>query len=258
MNDDQLHGFYSGVDQHRGFYSDRCRHKTIVKDMHEGTIVCTDCAKVLDSCFYIDINEEYVTKAPYDFYAPIEQYLVDICTNGNIPNSIRNDAFSHFKLLKQNLETRKFKVNDVDIIVYALYEILARHNTPRTPQEMQGLTNVSVGRLWKIETKITCQTTYTDPADYVNRYATFLDLSYTDIKSIIHIIHNIRELDDVRPRCLVAAIFYLYCKQNNIKNTLKKICEVCSVSTSAAHNIIKKIKEKNDNINKLMCTYLSR
>ena len=261
MSEDQLHGFYTGEKQCRGFYSDRCKHQKTVKDVHEGTLVCVDCAKVLDLCYISDMisdmKYESIIIDPYILYTPIEQYLTDICINGNIPKCIRNDSLDYFKSVKHNLEMNKFKVKDVDIMIYALYKILARHNTPRTPQEMQSLTNVSVGKLWNIETKITCQPTHTDPADYVNRYAIFLELKFKDILCVINIVNNVSGLDDVRPRCLVAGIFYLYCKQNNKKKPLKTICEICNVSTSAAHNVIKKIKCSN-NMNILMCTYLSK
>jgi transcription initiation factor TFIIIB Brf1 subunit/transcription initiation factor TFIIB len=221
------------------FFSDTCSHLYPVRDVHEGTLVCPDCAKVLDACMLLETRD---IPPPVN---PIHIKLQNICANGNIPKSVEGYANWFFYLICQEFADVKQLKREDEILAFSLYESLARFNVPRTPEEIHRITGVLPSALWTIESKMKQQTTtHINPVLYVERYATFLELTYIDIKKIQSIIGNMYGMGDVRPRCLVATVIHLYCKELKLRIPLKRIVEVCNVSCTTVHKLMKKMDLK--------------
>jgi len=169
-------------------------------------------------------------------------FLQDVCANACLPDSIASYAFSYFKTLKKEEKIKQHKYKDNAIATYALYETLSRHEIPRTCNEIEYFTGIPSAIIFNIEGCLYFSDTLNNPQDFVERYCYSLSISYFHIKIIKGIAGNMYGMGDIRPNTVVAAIVYLYCKEANIKQNMKTICEICSVSSGNVYKLIRSLR----------------
>ena len=69
-------------------------HPYQVNDRRTGTIVCTDCALVLEN---IDLETLLINQPSYNLESSAICFkLREFCCNGNISESIENETFAYF------------------------------------------------------------------------------------------------------------------------------------------------------------------
>ena len=171
----------------------------------------------------------------------VETFLYDVCDKGNIPLSIIQYTLWYVKQIKTQLKIAQKKFKDTEIVIYALYESLNRHNLPRTPQELQVYSGILPARLWSIENCLQLKTTPCRAIDMIERYCVILNLDFSDIVTMKGIIKNMFGLGHIHPQCLISVVIYLYCKEAKKDISVRKICQTCGVSTSNMYKILQKI-----------------
>jgi len=170
-------------------------------------------------------------------------FLKDICANGFMPNYLVSYAFSYFKKLRNDAAIKRRKFKDDAVAAFALYETMSRHEIPRTVNEIEYVTGVPSNQLFSIEGCLHFSDTLNNPQDFVERYCSQLaNITYFDIKIIKGIVGNMYGMGDVRPNTIVAAIIYLYCKEVDLKQSIKTICEVCGVSSYNVYKIVRNLR----------------
>jgi transcription initiation factor TFIIIB Brf1 subunit/transcription initiation factor TFIIB len=170
-------------------------------------------------------------------------FFRDLGANAHICESVTNDAATYYDKIKAHLNERRPKFNDTVLAAYAIYETLSRHQVPRSVQEIEYLTGSKPGKMFAVESALKLSDTLNCPLDFIGRFCSLLELKFTDETIIREIAKNtVRlRLSNVRPQCAVAVIIQLYCKEKKYKITLKKICEICGVSPTNVHNLIRKM-----------------
>ena len=219
-----------------------CNHLNVVEDFQEGTTVCTDCAFVVKKQLYLPQtfthrkNVFENSKKEND----ANDFLKNVCENVQISNNICVYAINQMKKVNIHTRNQNFKTNE--LASYSLYDALNHFDTPRTPEEMSRFTGTTPKTIWKIEKQM--RNPYVIGSDatlYVDRLcANMSELTFRDKQSIKEKIRNSRDFTDVRPTCLVATITHLHCKDQKYNITLKNICEICNVSSSNVHKLIRK------------------
>ena len=220
-----------------------CAHSNVVEDLREGSTVCTECALVVNKHFYLPQTFKhenlYLKNSKKDNNAV--DFLKDVCENVHIPNNVCRYALGRMKKIMFQTKSGNYKINE--LASYSLYDALNHFDAPRTPEEVSNFTGVSSKTLWKIEKNM--RNSYVIGSDatlYVDRLcAEMSELSFHDKQLIKDKIRKLNGVENIRPTCLVAAIAHLHCKNQKYIITLKSICEMCNVSSSNVHKVIRKI-----------------
>lgn len=217
-----------------------CIHKSTVEDYREGTVVCIDCGLVVDDKLMSvgPIVKSKMLESEKMREDQLSNYLADIVANNMIPTYIIPVTINYFKCVKNKLNNGGKRFPDKIIIAYALYESLHSEGIPRTAQEIAYFSNCPASKLWDIESILNLNQSLGNPVNYIERYCTLLGLKYSDTKLVKSRVEKMNQV--ARPQCLAALALYLYCKENQLKISLKTICDVCAVSTTNIHAMLRR------------------
>lgn len=222
----------------RYFFSHYCEHTYPVYDPSTGTLVCEECALVLEQGGQIILNEN----PSCDFENSLIRFkLHDFCCNGNVAECIENDSFSFFKNLVnlhyQNCSEKK----QIEILAFSLYATLARHGAAKSIQDIYALTGVEPSVLWKIESNVSVGIVSEHAIDYLDRFCYTLDISKKEGTTLRKILLNFPIMGSTNVQCITATTIYLFCKEYKIKRSLKMISHICSVASVTIRNIANKL-----------------
>lgn len=229
------------------FSSDECLHNQTVDDEREGNSICISCGLVLQPIF-LETSWETEKRQSMHFDQDLkgrsrEFFFRDLGANAHICESITHDAGLYYDKIKNNLKDHKPKFNDNVLAAYALYETLSKHKVSRSVQEIEYLTGSKPGKMFAVESALNLTETLNCPLHFVSRFCSMLQLSFIDETIIRNIVKNATKLklSNMRSQCTVAVIIQLFCKEKRYKITLKKICEICGVSPTNIHTLIRKM-----------------
>ena len=132
-----------------------CDFPDIVKDEHEGTIVCKSCCLVLVHSTFIHpsfIKADDVSQAhEIDFQQ--KELLMDWIENGFFPaHVVENVLCMQAKLVKELTKTKvdKHFVSKEEILAASLFILLVKAGTPRTSEHISFISGVSDDRILRI------------------------------------------------------------------------------------------------------------
>lgn len=230
--------------------SEICDHppQCVVEDLHDGTYVCTACARVLDGVVFQSPPSTPVAWENYDsdYHHERASLVVDMCYNGNLPNCVLLTAQQIHDGLKGKLA--KFRFSQTEIAAYVIYKALQKESMPHSPSEVQHITSIMLPRIWDIENILNTET-FTDKvmeiSHYVRRYGAYCDMKYKDIEAICE---HIGEANDIclnhAPANIAAALLYKYSK-NSVYGTVQSIAKLCNVSACSVYSILRLLKQVN-------------
>ena len=213
-----------------------CDHVNVIEDDIVSDLICTDCGLVLDRTYQTS-RECHIAE---NYNEDIRISLSNICNNAQINEGVVNDAMRIYQRIVQELSTSKFRRDD--IIAFSLYEAVLRNEIGMSPHEVASHCNVCPKKLHTIEKILYKKSVYDPPTAYVERFAYFLNLEFSATSIIKGILLNMYGMGGVRPQNLAAAVIYLYCSQNNLKKTLREVCEVCNVSATSVGKIVSDLR----------------
>jgi len=233
------------------FSDDGCSHSNTVDNYSDGDQVCTDCGLVLEQ-LYTNAAFPISEKKPM-----INNFIADVCMNACIAQSVSDYAISYFETLKKILGS---KYKDEAIAAYAIYEALNRQEVPRTAQEIEHFTGVKLKKLFKIEASLSLPDTLNEnPSDYVTRYCALLALDYSAQTVIQTMVKELQDtLGNLKCNCLVAVIIHLYCRYHDKKISLKSICNICCISATSVHRVVRKLKSREISSHPLIVQYVAQ
>lgn len=226
----------------RYFFSDHCPHLYPIIDIHEGTLVCPDCAKVLT---YNNLAaEKQIGEQGKKWMTKIELILHDFCCNGNIPMIMETATIEYFNLLQRDMKEYNIHESEINVMVFSLYHTVNRCGANMSPQEIEALTGVRCGKLWKIETIFESHIS-NRATDLVNKMCNSLHLIFKDQQRIFTIVDNFPEsypnMGSVKNRSIVATAIYLYCKKIKLDYSMSEIANNCNTSITTIKNVMKKM-----------------
>jgi transcription initiation factor TFIIIB Brf1 subunit/transcription initiation factor TFIIB len=218
--------------------SNPCAHPDnyVVEDLHDGTFVCSLCARVIDQV-YSCANSDITT-----YVQSVDNLVTTICDNCNYDDCIRNSAQSVYETVNSKLGKRRY--SDIEIAAYAVYKALKSLHIPISGKELFSVTNVSMRKIWQME-NICEKNSYADSNSelihYIERYGAYCQLCFVDIRNII------KKIDEVTAICLnhavqniAASMIYMYSK----KYSVQSIAKLCNVSATCIYRIVKLLNEQ--------------
>lgn len=200
-------------------YSDVCEHKNQVLDEHEGTYVCTNCAKVIDN-FYIQSFQTYDNEV--------------IFKEKNTSNLISSEFASRLNIPVLNIDDKKNELKSASNI----YLEANKADYSVTLKEISAISGYSVKQIGK-ETKNTVNLLNID--SLLEKYCKLLDLNYKTY-SVIKETINTANISGHNPLTIVASHIYKFLKDNKKKISMKKICEVIGISSISIQRYLKTLQ----------------
>lgn len=206
--------------------SNKCKHPNeyILHDDHEGSIICTKCAHVID-----------VNMTIFPSYALLEVEEEKKCNTSTIDtivhnNNINSVIYEKAKEIMKDLLQLKINKNDLNLSIYAIYIAGINTNNPYTIEELALMLDKSIKQINRIINTISKVTKYRyltteelpHPKLFITRYcASFL--SPTDIFKIKRI-QVPKTLLHKNPRIVIAGMVYYYFRQKNVVFIRNELC----------------------------------
>lgn len=237
-----------------------CHHpaSSLVICHREGTVVCEECALVIDTQWYGGSNHSesmfFRHRRPY----PIE--------NGseNLSDYVRKEASDllekvidcHF--LEENLffevwskfvemmKEKKFRKVYRETLAYCLYLCLKERDSARSLEEIADHFDVSQKRLWKMSSKNNdiCPV---KPSQILTRLDTTL-LTKGEREYIAHASDYFFEKLSIAPKTIIATVWY-----TSIKGmTMRDVSKICGVSPTSISRTIARLENHDMGISSSM------
>lgn len=227
-------------------YAERngCSHKSVQEDLHEGTLVCLDCALVLETILFLPSitqlsfisNEENLEKRRKE-----EQQILDICELWHIDRKeVYNILNVYEKLIKQIGE--KYKNNE--LLAFAIFSHLTKNNYICSPDDIVCLFQLSNKKILFRILNETDEILEIDTNSYSERNCSSTIFNYKEKTLISKICKDINEESKTsfHPKTLSLLVMYYYCKLFKSDVSLKTIAQLCSVHVSRIYKLIKSEK----------------
>jgi len=168
-----------------------------------------------------------------------------------LPKSVEEEAARIYTLAVQRGLVRGRSMESV--VAGALYAACRRHEVPRTLDEMSeasGIEKKEIGRTYRFVTReLSINILPSNPADYIPRFASALNLSAETQSNAVEILEDAREeeLTSGRgPTGIAAAALYVSSLIHGEKRTQREVADVAGVTEVTIRNrykeLIKKLK----------------
>jgi len=192
-----------------------CKHLKEIIDSVESYHVCYDCGLVLDKHF-----EQYqapLDSMKYDEWAELAKDILDryhISTN-------------YESFVMKDFNTRKGK-KCIEKLLFSTYKVLNSMNVNLSLHDLSLSTGVSISKIYS-EQDLN-ETVTVDMASMAERYCTALNIDFQTMTLIKDILNKPHESGHT-PSTVVAGTIFKVCKKRKINISIKKISEVCCVSS---------------------------
>lgn len=181
-----------------------CSDMYQVIDEREGTIVCTNCGKVLDTQLYVDYEK---TKEP-----------------SQTSNFQTNDK-AYEILSRLNLTNNTLLLDEKGIEVKDLYQEINKQSAV-TLKEFCAATGLTKNVVVKTNRNCVCSV---DIFKLLDKYCSLLEVPFTDYTVIKEKIQN-KPYSGHPPLTVIGYYIHTTCKKQR-KITIKKICETLGISS---------------------------
>jgi transcription initiation factor TFIIIB Brf1 subunit/transcription initiation factor TFIIB len=218
---------------------------TPIDDYREGACVCTTCGLVLEEQLTLpSFVPNRVRYAEVDNLSyKKETFLKDVCDRAQISNGVIYDTLAYVQKVTDHLSSVSKRFQIEEIVAYALYHTLNVHNSSRTITDIARYSGVPQSRLWAIESSIPT-TASAAVENMIDGFCASLGIAYFHTSIIRkNIINNMDELEALHPGTITSAIIYIYSKKVLLNLTMKKICEVCQVSSPNVHKTVRRLNK---------------
>jgi transcription initiation factor TFIIIB Brf1 subunit/transcription initiation factor TFIIB len=234
-----------------------CLHDPIyvVEDIHEGVSVCTRCSLVVNSQCYgeefignqnsLDISYQPNISYPYE---PLFCEIKDICINHHIPDYIAQKCLEIYSETNKILQSKKCNFPKETVAAYAIYKGMQVENYSRSNRELYSMTGITMQQIWNVESKIDHSVMQIPKVeDFLDRFGAFCNLNFNDIKKIKEKAWIASEIcHSHAPPNVAAALIYIH---HNSNLSVQAISELCLVSNSSIHKIVRILNESTEFVN---------
>ena len=203
-----------------------CGHLNEIIDDREGTIICIDCGLVLSDNLYQENTKFSLFNNEDNDLNQIKEFLERL----NLPLSFSCQIFENYK---QIVKKRK---NHKNLLSYTIYQTLNEIGYPISIKDISAVTGVSENLIYDMQNN--AQSIILEPNSQLEKYCKILGLdfkSYSVIKELLPQIstgHN--------PLTVIASNIYKYCKENNLKYSMKDIASTVGISPISIQRYLKK------------------
>ncbi len=168
-----------------------------------------------------------------------------------LPRSVEEEASRIYTLAVQKGLVRGRSMESV--VAGALYAACRRHDVPRTLDELSeasGIEKKEIGRTYRFITReLGIKILPSNPADYIARFASALNLSAETQSKSVDIIESAQDIELTSgrgPTGIAAAALYVAALINNEKRTQREVADVAGVTEVTIRNRYKELLSELD------------
>lgn len=208
-----------------------CSHEYEIINEREGDIVCGDCGLVIDKYY---IQNDKIEKTEHENFFE-KNFVFEMLERLNVPKSFASYIF-------KNILNTKIKRKSETILSAIIYNTLIELKIPFTMKDISGVTGISTKEIFKEEKKKNKESknvVIIDWSEILERACSKLNLKYKDYTLIKEDV--IKKNSGFNPSTVISAHIYLYCKEKNIKISLKEISTVTGISCMSIKRYIKNV-----------------
>ena len=182
-----------------------CDHqRECVTDHRTATVVCADCALVLDQGLsYNELHaiSENLHHAPLidsrsDVEKNVREFVYDVCCRLQVSDKYFNETLEKYK--KLNKENTKFR--KIDISMYCLYKTLLEYKIPKSLHHISICSNIPTRNIFLIEKYFNEKYVYFDPKSLLSTFYIYLDLDYDDLRNLHKMCDDLKIFRDFQPK----------------------------------------------------------
>ena len=215
-------------------YSSTCLHAHTIHDHITATLICEDCALVLQENTNLTTHSKIVLPNVKQRNDKLSSRVEDICENFHIPQSYASDITTVSRDVK--LATSHFN-GDAEVIAYGIYSTCKMNCMYRTLEEVEMMTGCSRKKLWSLEKRFGVSNN-PDYSALLERYCYFLGVTYSSMKMVQHEAEKYFATTTARPHTIIAACISMY---TNIP--INEIVTVIPVNKASVYKFKKEYKK---------------
>lgn len=202
-------------------HSEICEHKNQLMDYHEGSYVCVDCAKVMDTVFVPSFEQNlFETNYETDFKDPN-------CATSEISHRLNIPSFN---VIKEKKEIKN---------ISKLYLLANENKFTVTLKEMSAVSGYSCKQIGK---ELTKTVSILDLPTLLEKYCKLLEIDYK-MYAVIKEKMLKNEQTGHNPLTIIASHIYTHLKTvKDKKLSMKKICDVIGISSISIQRYLKTLK----------------
>lgn len=197
-----------------------CKHINQIVDVHEGSYICTDCARVISDYFY----EESYQRQDKNLI-PSQNETSEILSRLNLPDSFKD-------YIEENQKPICNKTNSI-VNATNIYLTTNTNNSVVTLKEISAITGINGKKIAKNKINII------DKHLLLEKYCTLLNLNYKTYTVIKEKLKTY-QLSGHNPLTVVASAIYRHSKENKLKLSMKKISDTFGISSISIQRYLKK------------------
>ncbi len=219
-----------------------CEHDNTVEDLQTGTVICTDCAYLIDTPVFAmaPVTEKNEKEEPC--YDALTLVFADLCFNTHLSPIYALDMALLFKTVIEEKQITYLQKST--LIALCFSEVLKRENVPRTLKEISGVTGESLKSLGALMKEVFPNSPQVRPHQIVSRFCGKLDIHRRHAIKIEHELETLVQVNSVSPDTLAAAAIADYVKSNALGVKLTEIADVCGVTQVSIRRQLKRLEQQ--------------
>ena len=213
-----------------------CFHKNKITDVHEGNDVCVECGLVLTSCFIEEVN--FTPNPEQLINENLKEQILEFLSRLNISEIY---AFEIYQFYRSKNKQKKYISNKdyLSNIIFAIYSVLNKHNIYFSLKEMSNISGVDTKKIFLSQSFN--DTINISLHDLLEKYVSILNLNFKAYSVIKENLPNTPKSGH-NPYTIVASEIYKYCKNNNLKISMKFIAKGFSINPVSIQRYLKNNK----------------
>ena len=226
-----------------------CFHSSVTEDVHEGTVICLECAVVLENQIFLplphlqtNVYDDNMTKG----FAKKQQkqkeeeglhILYELANTWHIAKKGVHEIIHSYKKGRKH----QSKFCNKEILAYAVYAYLMKHEYNVGPNDIVlkfGLTNQN--KLYQIASVLQDKT-MPKLNTFVQNYASLLNLTFKEKQYLSDLIQNQQFINlshHLHLKSLGVLLIIWFCSLYYPHYTRKEICKKCNVTYANIEKLI--------------------
>jgi transcription initiation factor TFIIIB Brf1 subunit/transcription initiation factor TFIIB len=208
-------------------FENLCSHIDTVIDEREGSTVCVECGLVLEDKFFVSNFQEsnYEEKD-----CSIVNEVKEILSKLELPDVHIHNIVENFK------KEKNVKKNKKELLPYVVYKTLKQNNTPISIKDISSISGFSDINIYDMQEQN--KSIILQPKDLLEKYCRYLNLDFKTYSVIKERLPE-QNISGHNPLTIIAATIYAYCKEKNIKLSMKKISSTVKISCVSIQRYLK-------------------
>lgn len=198
-----------------------CTHESVSEDIHDGTVVCVNCALVLEENLPLSfpythtehhIGDSFTSSKQIHVVKDIRKDHADffeiILGKWNVNGKDQSEILRKYEKMKTNINSHK--KDNYKMFAYCVYSVLSKTGYGITPDEVARTFNVKKKNMFQYQTLID-DSEYTTIRPISDKLCARLDLPFKDKKKIGEICEQYAMTSNQNLKTVCILVIYYYC-----------------------------------------------